>query len=141
MLHTFSHLLIRQISLECGYNSASLRERVYASEPGSHHPMAGILIYTAAADSDGTLGGLVDLAKQESMENIIRNALIQASVCSSDPFCSEHLPEDTALHAAACHACTFVSETSCEFGNRFLDRALIVPTFHGETISIFDLEV
>lgn len=141
MLHTFSHLLIRQISLECGYNSASLRERVYASEPSSLHPMAGILIYTAAADSDGTLGGLVDLAKQESMETIIRNALIQASVCSSDPICSEHLPEATALHAAACHACAFVSETSCELGNRFLDRALIVPTFHGETISIFDLEV
>lgn len=103
--------------------------------------MAGILIYTAAADSDGTLGGLVDLAKQESMETIIRNALIQASVCSSDPICSEHLPEATSLHAAACHACAFVSETSCELGNRFLDRSLIVPTFLDEAMSIFDLEV
>ncbi|MHB1594127.1 MAG: hypothetical protein ACYCO9_17240 [Streptosporangiaceae bacterium] len=28
-LHTLSHLLIRRIAIECGYNSASLGERIY----------------------------------------------------------------------------------------------------------------
>jgi hypothetical protein len=32
------------------------------------------------------------------------------------------------VHAAACHACQFASETSCERGNRFLDRATLGST-------------
>ncbi|MCZ7616462.1 MAG: hypothetical protein M5T52_23625 [Ignavibacteriaceae bacterium] len=83
--------------------------------------MAGIFLYTAAADSDGTLGGLVELGKPENLERIIEQALIRATICSSDPLCSEHNPgEDRSLHSAACHACSFVSETSCEYGNRYL---------------------
>ncbi len=66
MLHTFSHLLIRELALECGYNAASIRERIYANLEGET-PMAGILLYTAAADSDGTLGGLVELGKPENL--------------------------------------------------------------------------
>lgn len=54
MLHTLSHLLIRELALECGYNAASIRERIYADTAGENQ-QAGILIYTAAADSDGTL--------------------------------------------------------------------------------------
>ncbi len=40
----------------------------------------------------------------------------------------EHIPEfpSTTLHNAACHACLFASETSCESGNRWLDRAVLV---------------
>lgn len=129
MLHTFSHLLIRELALECGYNAASIRERIYASSE-SANPMAGILLYTAAADSDGTLGGLIELGKPENLGRLIRQALHRATVCSSDPLCSEHDPEqDRSLHSAACHACNFVAETSCERGNRYLDRALLVPTF------------
>ncbi|WP_170578449.1 DUF1998 domain-containing protein [Ruegeria arenilitoris] len=128
MLHTLSHLLIRELALECGYNSASIRERIYA-DTASGAPQAGILIYTAAADSDGTLGGLVDLGRPENLERLLDQALARASICSSDPLCSEHDPkEDRTLHAAACHACNFVSETSCENGNRYLDRAFLVPT-------------
>jgi hypothetical protein len=70
LLHTLAHLLIRELALECGYNAASIRERVYAATEGDK-PQAGILIYTAAADSDGTLGGLVELGK-----GLIRNNLI-----------------------------------------------------------------
>jgi len=129
MLHTFAHLLIRELALECGYNAASIRERIYASS-GPDSPMAGVLLYTAAADSDGTLGGLVELGKPENLGRLIRQALDRASVCSSDPLCSEHDPGvDRSLHAASCHACTFVSETSCERGNRYVDRALLVRTF------------
>lgn len=136
MLHTFAHLLIRELALECGYNAASIRERIYASNDES--PMAGILIYTAAADADGTLGGLVDLGKPESLGRLIEQALNRATVCSSDPLCSEHDPsEDRSLHAASCHACAFVAETSCERGNRYLDRALLVETFECTEAAFF----
>ena len=109
MLHTFSHLLIREMALECGYNAASIRERVYSTTDGK--PMAGLLLYTAAADSDGTLGGLVELGKPENLESIISKALQRAMICSSDPLCSEHDPaKDRSLHAASCHACALLSE-------------------------------
>lgn len=137
MLHTFAHLLIRELALECGYNAASIRERIYAKSD-SDSPMAGVLLYTAAADSDGTLGGLVELGKPESLGRLIEQALDRATICSSDPLCSEHDPGvDRSLHSAACHACTFVAETSCERGNRYLDRALLVKTFETSEAAFF----
>ena len=140
MLHTLSHLLIRELALECGYNAASIRERIYADTSGSN-PQAGILIYTAAADSDGTLGGLVDLGKPENLERLLSQAIGRAEICSSDPLCSEHKAEkDRTLHSAACHACSFVAETSCEKGNRYIDRALIVTTFDAPQACFFGIE-
>ncbi|MGK4304875.1 DrmB family protein [Shewanella xiamenensis] len=137
MLHTLSHLLIRELALECGYNAASIRERIYADVSGDN-PQAGILIYTAAADSDGTLGGLVDLGKPENLGRLLEQALNRAKVCSSDPLCSEHDAEkDRSLHGAACHACSLVSETSCERGNRYLDRSLLVPTLERADAAFF----
>lgn len=123
LLHTLAHLLIRQLSLDSGYSSSSLRERIYSDET-----MAGLLIYTSTPDSDGSLGGLVRQAKPpEKFEGIIMSAIDLAKTCSSDPLCREHDPRKTErLSAAACHACCMVSETSCEFGNRLLDRGLIV---------------
>lgn len=136
MLHTLSHLLIREFALECGYNAASIRERLYAAN-GSD-PMAGILLYTASPDSDGTLGGLVELGKPENLGRLLEQALQRAAICSSDPHCSDHDPEkDRSLHSAACHACTFVSETSCELGNRYLDRALLVATLETGDAAFF----
>ncbi|WP_371061538.1 DrmB family protein [Rhodosalinus sp. 5P4] len=138
MLHTVAHLLIRELALECGYNAASIRERIYADTSGKED-QAGILIYTAAADSDGTLGGLVDLGHPENLGRLLRQALARSQVCSSDPLCAEHRPEkDRSLHAAACHACSFVAETSCEFGNRYIDRALVVPTLDETGAAFFD---
>ena len=62
LLHSLAHALMRQIVLGCGYTSASVRERLYSRQPGeAGGPMAGILLYTAAPDSEGTLGGLVEL--------------------------------------------------------------------------------
>jgi len=137
LLHTFSHLIMRELALECGYSGASIRERVYASPEGDD-PMAGVLIYTAAPDSEGTLGGLVRLGEKKTMGRMIRQALEHARLCASDPLCSEHDPvPDRSLHAAACHACMFAPETSCEFGNRFLDRATVVPTMATDSIAFF----
>jgi hypothetical protein len=137
LLHTLAHLLIRELALECGYNAASIRERVYAATDGAK-PQAGILIYTAAADSDGTLGGLVELGKPENLGRLLRQSLDRGKVCASDPLCAEHHPaKDQSLHGASCHACSFVSETSCEHGNRYLDRALVVETLEVASAAFF----
>ncbi|MDG4817513.1 DUF1998 domain-containing protein [Micromonospora sp. WMMD956] len=127
-LHTLSHLLIRTIALECGYSSASLSERIYPSTPDDPQ-RAGILIYTAVPDGEGTLGGLVSLAEPDALTRLTRRALRDAMHCSSDPLCAERLPHhpEDFLHGAACHVCLFVSETTCERGNRFLDRRFVVP--------------
>lgn len=126
LLHTLSHLLVREVALECGYSSASITERIYSN---SERGEAGILLYTAASDSEGTLGGLVRLADAVQMDRLLRAAFANARRCSSDPLCAEHAPlvTEDSLHGAACHACVFASETTCERGNRFLDRRLIVP--------------
>jgi len=138
LLHTLAHVLIRELALQCGYNAASIRERIYA-DVDDGNDQAGVLIYTAAADSDGTLGGLVELGNPENLGPMISRALDRAKVCASDPLCAEHDPsKDQSLHGAACHACGLVSETSCEVGNRFLDRALLVPTFETTDAAFFE---
>ncbi|MDU0290752.1 DUF1998 domain-containing protein [Saccharothrix longispora] len=127
LLHTFSHALIRELALESGYSASGIGERIYATTDGE--PMAGVLLYTAAPDSEGTLGGLVSLGEQQNLGALIERALDAARLCSSDPLCAEHDPREHArLYGAACHACLFASETSCERGNQYLDRALLVDT-------------
>ena len=94
LLHSFAHALIRQLAVECGYTTASLRERIYSRNPGEDQPeMAGVLIYTAAPDSEGTLGGLVSLGKPETLERHLDQALDNMRLCASDPLCAEHHPE------------------------------------------------
>jgi hypothetical protein len=139
LLHSFAHILIREFSLESGYSAASVRERIYAAGQGEAPDVAGLLVYTAAPDSDGTLGGLVELGKPENLGRLINQALERARICASDPLCAEHVPtHDRSLHGAACHACSFVAETSCEVGNRYLDRSLLVRTVAGSDLSFFD---
>lgn len=131
LLHSFAHALIRQLAVECGYTTASLRERIYSRNPAEDEPeMAGVLIYTAAPDSEGTLGGLVSLGKPETLERHLDQALDNLRLCASDPLCAEHHPyrDGSTLHSASCHACLFAPETSCERGNKYLDRAVLVPT-------------
>ena len=128
-IHTLSHLLIREAAMSSGYGSASLTERIYAWRGDDDYlPAAGLLISTTASDSEGTLGGLVELAKPAKLDNLVREALRRGQRCSSDPICSHRAPVDKEefLHGAACHFCLFLSETSCERTNRFLDRRLLL---------------
>lgn len=140
LVHSLAHCLLNELALECGYAAASIRERIHAREPDQDGgPMAGFLLYTAAPDSEGTLGGLVGLGKPATLGRILERALERAGLCSADPFCAEHLPvgNEDALHNAACHACLFVPETSCERGNRYLDRSTLVDTLAGAGIEYF----
>ena len=127
MLHTLSHLLIRQLSIECGYSGAAIKERIYSTWPDSDQKMAAILLYTSSSDSDGSLGGLVRKGLPDSMENLFRNLLQEASWCSSDPICINSPAQGMdSLNLAACHACTLLPETCCERRNCLLDRAAVV---------------
>lgn len=135
-LHTLSHMLIRAIALECGYSSASLSERIYAGTDDDKR--SGILIYTAVPDAEGTLGGLVTLGEPDELLRLVRRAWRDGMRCSSDPLCADRLPTSPAdfLHGAACHVCLFVSETTCERGNRFLDRRFVVPIDNDPTLAL-----
>lgn len=143
LLHSFAHALMRQLTLECGYTAASIRERIYALPPESEGgPMAGILLYTAAPDSEGTLGGLVSLGRPEQLGWHIDGALEAMQNCASDPLCAEHKSrEDRTLHEAACHACMFVPETSCERGNKYLDRSVLVRTVERDNLAFFPVKL
>lgn len=134
MLHSVSHMLITAITLECGYPSSSIRERIYAGPAGY-----GIMLYTSSPDAEGTLGGLVETGKEIGRH--LRAALRWAELCSNDPVCSGHDPEDDHdkrfLHGAACHGCLLIAETSCEQHNELLDRALVVPTLASSGAAFF----
>jgi hypothetical protein len=140
LLHTLAHLLINRLTFECGYSSAALRERLYVSEHPTA-PMAGILIYTAAGDGEGTLGGLVRMGKPGRLEPMLARALSGARWCSADPVCMEMGQSGgqgpDSLNLAACHGCSLVPETACEEFNRLLDRGLAIGPFDNPTIGYF----
>ena len=109
-----------------GYSSASLQERIYANSDRPDRT-AGILIYTAAGDAQGTLGGLVRLGEAEKLVPLLIAALDDADYCSNDPVCIESDRQGTgSLNLSACHGCALVSETSRETSNRLLDRQLVL---------------
>jgi len=136
LLHTLSHLLINQLIFECGYGSASLRERLYSSD--GENPMGGILIYTAAGDSEGTMGGLVRMGKPGKLEAVLLRALENAKWCSTDPVCMESIGQGPdSCNLAACHSCALLPETSCEEQNRLLDRGVLIGTISDPEIGFF----
>lgn len=141
LIHTFAHLLINQLSYECGYGSSSIRERIYCEKSSNNFEMCGVLIYTASGDSEGSLGGLVRQGKKGRIEETIIHALENARWCSSDPICISSTgqgPESCNL--AACYNCALLPETCCEFGNRLLDRGLVVGTLDDRNVGYFNHE-
>ena len=130
LLHSLSHLLINTIAMDCGYSASAIRERIYCGPyQDDASVMAGIMLYTGTVGSEGTLGGLVEQGAR--LHEHITRGLRAGSLCSNDPLCGSHSPKgdlsDRLLEGAACHGCLFISESSCERFNRFLDRALVVP--------------
>lgn len=139
LLHTLGHLLVNELIFTCGYSSASLRERLYVSTDAERE-MAGLLIYTAAGDSEGTMGGLVRMARPANLRAVFASAISNARWCSSDPVCMEAGEKGQgpdSCNLAACHGCALLPETSCEEFNRFLDRGLVIGTFDDPTLGYF----
>ena len=121
--HTFAHRLINALSIDSGYSSAAVRERVYIDiNEQNGTASGGILLYTVQPGGDGTLGGMMALAGQ--FDRVLRAALNTIDTCSNDPLCAEMEFEDRKYNGSACYACLLVSETSCEHRNTRLDRTL-----------------
>jgi hypothetical protein len=140
LLHSLSHLLISGISLECGYASSAIRERLYCAAADSETAMAALLLSTGSSGSEGTLGGLVGQGRDLPLH--LRRAFDLGVLCSNDPVCASHSPQqdlqERYLEGAACHGCLYLAECSCERCNRYLDRALVVPTIgHDPTLAFF----
>ena len=131
-------MLITTISLECGYPASSIRERIYAFSDVGY----GILLYTGSPDSEGTLGGLIQEGRR--IHEHMRHALTRAELCSNDPVCSQHQPDNLHerrfLHGAACHGCLLIAETSCEQNNDYLDRSLVVSTVEDRGVEFFKMD-
>lgn len=139
LLHTLSHLLMRALTLECGYSSAALREILYVrGEEAPTGAMNGLMIYTAAADSEGSLGGLVRQGATDRLGPLIEDAIEGARWCSNDPLCLESEAQGmNSLNLASCHSCSLVPETACEHFNGFLDRGVIVGTERNPELAFF----
>lgn len=141
MLHSLAHLLTSAISLECGYAASAIRERIYSGPSDRDEtPMAAILLSTGTTGTEGTLGGLVEQGR--ALRAHLRRAWDLGRLCSNDPVCASHSPEgdhaERHLEGAACHGCLFIAECSCERFNRYLDRALVVPSLgHPEGLAFF----
>ncbi len=127
LIHSFSHLIIKELEFLCGYPSSSVSERIYCDSD----TMNGLLIYTIAG-SEGSFGGLIKQADSENFSKILSSALLRARDCSSDPICYESDGQGVGgLNFAACYSCLLISETSCEEYNSFLDRKIIIDKNYG----------
>lgn len=139
LVHSLAHAMIRQLSIDCGYSSSALRERLYLSGQ-SAGAMNGVLIYTGSPDSEGSLGGLVRLADPELITDAVTRAVHAARWCGSDPVCLETDPHQSGerISGAACHCCLLVPETACEKFNRELDRTMLIGAADGSWRGFFD---
>lgn len=139
LVHSLSHGILAQLAVNCGYSAASLSERLYIGEVASPLPMAGFLIYTASAGSEGTLGGLEREGRSERLTRTIAGALDALRWCSSDPLCMDtRLSVSDDANLAACHSCLFVSETCCETFNNGLDRGMLFGDAEGKSPGYFE---
>jgi len=130
LVHTFSHLIMRELEFRCGYPTASLSERIYVSNE-NEYKMYGCLIYTAEG-AEGSMGGLIAQTRPKNLNNLITSALNRATICNSDPLCWDSEGQGLFdLNFASCFSCSLVSETSCEHRNLYLDRKILVDENNG----------
>ena len=135
LIHSFSHMMMRELEFSCGYPTASLKERLYIST-NPEKEMSGLLIYTAEG-SEGSMGGLVSQGEPEKVLEIIKKGLERSVNCSSDPLCWESDGQGIFdLNLSACFSCSLIAETACEEMNLGLDRRVLVDEEFGYFKSI-----
>ena len=134
LLHTLSHLLVRQLSMGSGYHEGDIKERIYHSKNTN-----GVMLYTASVSSQGSLGGLVRIGEGKRFLKILKDSIKQSTRCSRDPMCFENNPEKikkagiitSNMGGSSCYSCTLLPETSCENFNNLLDRWTISNPEYG----------
>ncbi len=107
LLHTLSHLCIRQAALLCGLDRSSLSEYLLP-------PALTFALYSNHRFG-ATIGALTALFEQSVGEWL--NAIRDNQHCIYDPVCYER--------ESSCHACTHLPETSCRYFNLNLSRSLL----------------
>lgn len=127
LIHTLSHILIKELEFLCGYPATSISERLYVDSKSMH----GVLIYTIAG-TEGSYGGLVSHGASDKFSKLLISALIRACDCASDPVCYNSDGQGVnGQNLAACYNCVLLPETSCEQFNSYLDRALLIDETFG----------
>lgn len=128
LIHTFSHLIIKELEYLCGYPSTSIQERLYIDEQLG---MNGVLIYTIAG-SEGSYGGITSICDDNKIGKLIESAIFRATDCATDPICYYTHGQGVAnLNLSACFSCTLLPETSCEMFNCYLDRRILIDKEYG----------
>ena len=138
LLHSFSHYLINILSFFSGFNTASMRERLYLQgsylndDDTSSQPVYGILISTSSGGTEASLGGLARYGDEKLLSNLLEKTIDKLKICSNDPICSENKPKGENHNFSSCFSCLYLPETSCELGNNFLDRQLLIGEGDGK---------
>lgn len=123
-VHTFSHMIMKELEFQCGYSLSSMQERIYHDAANTRY---GLLIYTVGG-ADGSYGGFISLfpsdtnATTGNIVRIIHNAMERAEDCPNDPICSEE--------GGHCYACLDIPEISCCCWNNALDRNVFNMYYH-----------
>jgi hypothetical protein len=126
--HSFAHEFINQLSVDSGFMTVSLGERVYCVRKDDGSYSAGLFIYACSPGTDGTLGGLTSLVDGDTLPRIVERTAERIRTCSNDPVCSARRINNNRKNGAACHVCLMNPETSCSYRNRFLDRNVVRET-------------
>ncbi len=128
LIHTFSHLIIKELEYLCGYPATSIQERLYIDHSLK---MNGVLIYTIAG-SEGSYGGLTSICDNDKIGKLIQSAMIRANDCATDPICYHTTGQGVSnLNLSACFSCALLPETSCEMFNCYLDRRILIDKEYG----------
>jgi hypothetical protein len=128
LIHTFSHLIIKELEYLCGYPSTSIQERLYIDP---YLKMNGVLIYTVAG-TEGSYGGITSICDNEQIGKLILSAMMRATDCTTDPICYHSDGQGVGkLNLSACFSCTLLPETSCEMFNSYLDRRILIDKEYG----------
>lgn len=113
-LHTYCHLIMKELEFQCGYPLASLSERLYYI-PDTNASRYGFMIYTISGE-DGSFGGITSLFANGAgkIKKIFSCAIMRAKDCPNDPICE--------MEGGHCFACLDLPETACEEYNKKLSR-------------------
>ena len=109
LVHSFSHMLMKQLAFESGFSVTELTEKLYVLRMSK----VGLLIHTSSGDSQCSMGGLCDLADESKLEGIIKRALI-SNIVQMIRFVLNRKDKVPAHFHAACFGCLMLPETCCE---------------------------
>lgn len=105
LLHTMSHILLKQASTISGFDRTNLSEFLF--------PRALSVVVYANNRAEFNIGGMNTMVEQQ-LDNLLGQAEARGNDCVYDPVCSQR--------GGACLSCLHVSEISCSYFNQVLCR-------------------